>query len=271
MIKHDAHVHSPFCPHGSKDEFRKYIEELCKKNFHFVTFTEHAPLPTSFEDPTPTKDSAMTYSELEHYIESLNNLKKEYKGQINILVGLEVDYIRICENETKAMLDTYGPYLDDGILSVHFLPAGSSHICLDYDEKAFQQLIKYYGHIEQVYRAYYREIHASILSALGSFKPKRIGHITLIKKFIELFPYTMSEHVRQSAATCLAEVAKHGLELDFNTAGLRKPHADGIYLEKWMITEAKQKNIPLVYGSDAHQARDAGFGYEFFEHLCDSN
>lgn len=32
-----------------------------------------------------------------------------------------------------------------------------------------------------------------------------------------------------------------------------------------MIEEAKQKNIPLVYGSDAHQAKDAGFGYEHYE------
>ena len=39
MLKRDGHVHSPFCPHGSKDEFRYYIEELCKKGFQSVSFT----------------------------------------------------------------------------------------------------------------------------------------------------------------------------------------------------------------------------------------
>ncbi|MGR3207824.1 histidinol-phosphatase HisJ [Bacillus glycinifermentans] len=267
MLKRDGHVHSPFCPHGSKDEFRQYIEELCKKGFHSVTFTEHAPLPPSFVDPTPGKDSAMPMASLERYLKSLTALKKEYEGQIDILIGLEVDYIRAFEREIQSFLDDFGPVLDDGILSVHFLPAGESHICLDYDDAAFQQLIRHYGTIEEVYLAYYQEIFSSIVSSLGVFKPKRIGHLTLIKKFVKLFPYTMSEKVRQLVSSCLTEAAARGLELDFNTSGLRKPHAGDIYLEKWMIEEAKQKNIPLVYGSDAHQAKDAGFGYERFEHI----
>ncbi|QII50228.1 histidinol-phosphatase HisJ [Bacillus paralicheniformis] len=265
MLKRDGHVHSPFCPHGSKDEFRYYIEELCKKGFRSVSFTEHAPLPPSFTDPTPEKDSAMPISELDRYIERLTDLKEEYKGQLDVLIGLEVDYIRAFEHETKAFLDQYGTHLDDSILSVHFLPAGSSYICLDYDEKAFQQLIGCYGSTEQVYLAYYDEIYSSIVSPLGAFKPKRIGHITLAKKFVKLFPYTLSESVRKSVSSCLDEAAKRGFELDFNTSGLRKPYAGDVYMEEWMIKEAEQKNIPLVFGSDAHQAEDAGFGYEHFE------
>ncbi|MCY8035249.1 histidinol-phosphatase HisJ [Bacillus sonorensis] len=265
MLKRDAHVHSPFCPHGTKDEFRQYIEELCKKGFESVTFTEHAPLPPSFTDPTPQQDSAMPMAALERYMERLTQLKQEYKRQIEIRIGLEVDYIRAFEREIEAFLDQYGSGLDDGILSVHFLPAGSSHICLDYDEDAFQKLIRHYGTIEQVYLAYYQEIFSSIVSSLGAWKPKRIGHITLVKKFVKLFPYTMSGEVRRLASSCLTEAAERGLELDFNTSGLRKPYAGAIYLEEWMIEEAKQKNIPLVYGSDAHQAKDAGFGYEHYE------
>lgn len=82
----------------------------------------------------------MPISQLGRYIERLTELKEEYRGQLDILIGLEVDYIRAFEHETKAFLDQYGTHLDDSILSVHFLPAGSSYICLDYDEKAFQQI-----------------------------------------------------------------------------------------------------------------------------------
>lgn len=31
MLKRDGHVHSPFVRTDQKDEFRYYIEELCKK------------------------------------------------------------------------------------------------------------------------------------------------------------------------------------------------------------------------------------------------
>ncbi|MGO4075935.1 histidinol-phosphatase HisJ, partial [Staphylococcus aureus] len=113
-------------------------------------------------------------------------------GQLIVKTGLEVDFIKEYEEETRTFLDCYGPELDDAILSVHFLPAGDEYICLDFDEHAFQQLISIYGSIEQVYQSYYDQIHSSILSSLGQYKPKRIGHITLVQKFKQLFPYEMS-------------------------------------------------------------------------------
>ncbi|MFP3326314.1 histidinol phosphatase, partial [Planococcus sp. SIMBA_160] len=78
------------------------------------------------------------FQDLEAYLTKLDQLKQEYKGQLIVKTGLEVDYIKEYEEETSAFLDCYGPELDDGILSVHFLPAGDEYICLDYDEHAFQ-------------------------------------------------------------------------------------------------------------------------------------
>ncbi|MBJ7897350.1 histidinol-phosphatase HisJ [Bacillus atrophaeus] len=268
MLKRDGHIHTPFCPHGSKDAFTLYIEEAIKKGFQSITFTEHAPLPPSFNDPTPLQDSAMTHASLERYLNELSGLKKEYSGQIDILTGLEVDYISGYEHEIKSFLDTYGPSLDDSILSVHFLPAGSSFLCLDYDEHTFKELIAVYGSVENVYEQYYNEIYSSIVASIGPFKPRRIGHLTLVKKFAKLFPYEMSATVRKLVSRCLDAIKANGMELDFNTAGLRKTYAGEIYLEEWMIAAAKQKKIPLVYGSDAHQAQDIGYSYESYRNAA---
>lgn len=49
MLKQDAHLHTPFCPHGTLDPFHSYIEKAMKKGFDSITFTEHAPLPLRFE------------------------------------------------------------------------------------------------------------------------------------------------------------------------------------------------------------------------------
>ncbi|PJZ00232.1 MULTISPECIES: histidinol-phosphatase HisJ [Bacillus] len=264
MQKRDGHIHTPFCPHGSNDTLRQYAEEALKKGFQSITFTEHAPLPPSFADPTPLKDSAMAHDSLERYIDDISLLKKEYRGQIHIQTGLEVDYIAAFEDEITLLLDTYGPYLDDSILSVHFLRAGSSYLCLDYDEHTFKELISACGSIEAVYEKYYRSIYSSIVASLGSYKPKRVGHITLVQKFIKLFPYSMSKQIRGLVSQCLNAIGENGMALDFNTSGLRKTYAGGIYIEDWMINEAKQKKIPLVFGSDAHQAGDVGYAYETF-------
>ena len=75
ILKKDGHIHTPFCPHGTTDPFEKYIEKAIDNNFSQITFTEHAPLPTNFVDPTPDKDSGMNPKLLTAYIEKLKQLK----------------------------------------------------------------------------------------------------------------------------------------------------------------------------------------------------
>ncbi|MBT2574088.1 histidinol-phosphatase HisJ [Bacillus sp. ISL-51] len=270
MKKRDAHIHTPFCPHGSKDELAQYVEKAIEKGFDSITFTEHAPLPPSFQDPVPLQDSAMASRQLEAYLDRLSQLKKEYKGQISILTGLETDYITGYEEETAAFLDTYGPSLDDSILSVHFLKAGPAYFCLDYDEHTFKELITRFGSTEAVYEQYYQAVYSSIVTPLGPYKPKRVGHITLVKKFVRLFPYRMSPHIKDLVSRCLDAVKEHGMELDFNTSGLRKKFAGEAYMEDWMADQAKQKKIPLIFGSDAHQAEDVGYSYETYRSTVNS-
>lgn len=114
----------------------------------------------------------MAQASLERYIHEISGLKKEYRGQFSIRTGLEVDYIAEFEDEITLFLDTYGPYLDDSILSVHFLRTDSSYLCLDYDEHTFKELISACGSIEAVYEQYYRSIYSSIVASLGVYKPK---------------------------------------------------------------------------------------------------
>lgn len=62
----------------------------------------------------------MDFHRLEAYLTELNQLKKQYKRDIVISTGLEIDYISGFESETTEFLNNYGSYLDDSILSVHF-------------------------------------------------------------------------------------------------------------------------------------------------------
>ena len=50
IIERDGHIHSPYCPHGSKDSFDDYINEAIKKGIKEITFTEHLPVPNNFMD-----------------------------------------------------------------------------------------------------------------------------------------------------------------------------------------------------------------------------
>jgi histidinol-phosphatase (PHP family) len=256
----DGHVHSKFCPHGSNDTFQTYIEHAMELGITEISFTEHAPLPVGFIDPTPLQDSAMKMEDLPIYLEELAILRDKYKGKITIHTGLEVDFIEGFESETTAFLNKYGSYLSDSILSVHFLKHEGKYDCLDYSPDVFGDMIKRYGGIEKVYECYYQTLLLSIRSNLGSYKPKRIGHMTLVNKFQKKYPCPVS--FNKEIRNILKEVKERDYELDYNGAGTAKPLCREPYPPTAIANQAIQFNITMVYGSDAHQAKELFQGYE---------
>ncbi|WLR50232.1 histidinol-phosphatase HisJ [Bacillus tianshenii] len=258
-MKIDGHIHTPYCPHGSKDSFEEYIEQAIKQDFSTITFTEHAPLPPSFEDPTPDKDSSMPFQQLENYLKTLTDLKKKYANDIHIQTGLEIDFIEGFEQETTDFLQTYGHLLDDSILSVHFLKQNDHYFCLDFSDDTFQEMIHSFGITAKIYEAYFHTVKQSIKADLGPYKPKRIGHITLVHKFQKRFPCDLS--FERETTELLQLVKSNGLELDYNAAGLSKPLCGEPYPTEKLVKQAASMGIPLVYGSDAHQANDVGQHY----------
>jgi histidinol-phosphatase (PHP family) len=256
----DGHIHTPFCPHGTKDSFERYIEKAISLGLKEISFTEHAPLPLNFSDPTPQKDSAMRIEDLETYFETITFLKEKYLNKIKINRGLEVDYIEGFEDETRYFLTKYGSYIDDSILSVHFLKRDSSYYCLDYSPDVFEEMITIFNGIDNIYKSYFKTLLKSIQSDLGFYKPKRIGHITLVHKFQKKFPIQHS--FEQEIMSVLFNMKEHQLQLDYNGAGVNKPLCKEAYPPNWVIKKAIDLSIPLVYGSDAHQAKDLQQGID---------
>ncbi|KIL46340.1 histidinol-phosphatase HisJ [Jeotgalibacillus campisalis] len=254
MKLRDGHVHSPYCPHGTKDSFKMYIERALKLGYTELSFTEHAPLPPSFEDPAPERDSGMKLEFLERYLFDLSLLKNEYKKDLIIHAGLEIDYIEGFEEETSRFIAEYGPALDDSILSVHFLLKDGNYDCMDFSDTVFSTMVTRYGSVDQVHDAYYQTVLASVKADLGPFKPKRIGHMTLSRKFQHRFKPAHSH--KKIISGILHEIKKGEYELDYNGAGIFKPYCLEPYPSDDIVKEAFSLGIPLVYGSDAHQSKD---------------
>jgi histidinol-phosphatase (PHP family) len=261
IFMRDGHVHTPFCPHGTKDSIEEYAERALLLGFKEITFAEHAPLPEGFIDPTPLKDSAMDFEKIDDYFMTIEKAKQKYKGILKINTGFEVDFIEGFEEETTLFLNKYGQYLDDAILSVHFLKnINGEYDCLDYSPNAFGRMIEQYGSVENVHLHYYQTVLCSIHSDLGPYKPKRLGHITLANKF--KLGYPTSKLFLEEMNEILECVSRKGYELDYNGAGTAKPLCREPYPPDWVIRQAVKLGIPLVYGSDAHQAKEIGQGLD---------
>ncbi len=252
----DGHVHSPYCPHGSKDSFESYIEAALNLGLKEITFTEHMTLPENFLPPEIITSSAPPIHELNSYIKDLKNLKSKYLGKITINIGFEVDYIEGYEEKTIELLNNYGSDLDESILSVHYIKIEDDYYPVALNSNEFAQLVTKLGSLEKVYDKYYETVLKSIQCDLGNFKPKRIGHPSLVRTFKTDYPliYTNTLILEQIAK----EMKKRNYELDLNTSGFRKPCCKEFYPSGTLYELLKYYNVPMIYGSDAHNSLDVG-------------
>lgn len=250
----DGHIHTQYCPHGSKDNMEAYVEEVMKCGLDEMSFTEHLPLPKNFEDPSPLKDSAMGIERIEEYLKEGQVLREKYKDKIKINIGVEVDYIEGYEEEIKELLNKYGTFLSDGILSVHMIKGNKRYYCIDFSVEEFEKIIDDLGSIDEVYNKYYDTLIMALESDLGTYKPKRIGHLNLVRKFNKEVPYNYEKHLPK-IEKILNIIKEKGYELDFNIAGLRKEECGELYIEGKVLDMAIEKEILMVLGSDSHSSK----------------
>ncbi|MGL5327633.1 MAG: histidinol-phosphatase HisJ [Peptostreptococcaceae bacterium] len=255
----DGHIHTQYCPHGSNDNVELYIKKAIEVGLDEITFTEHLPLPKNFIDPSPEKDSAMDINSLPKYIKEVSDLKKKYKDRIKINVGVEVDYIEGYEAETKALLDEYGAYFDDAILSVHILNINNDYYVLDYSKEEFGNISKLLNGVSDVYYKYYKTVKKALSADLGQYKPKRIGHLNLVRKFNQVYPYNYENNI--VLEELLIQIKEKGYELDYNVSGLWKEYCKEAYIHGPLLKLVKKYDIPMVLGSDSHSV----------EHMTKSN
>lgn len=259
-IKRDGHIHSPYCPHGTKDSFEMYVEQALNKGLEEMTFTEHMPFTRTFmEDKEFQDECAMDIKYIDSYIEDVKEIKKKYNGKIKINLGFEVDYVDGLDEEIKEMLDKYGENIEDSLLSVHFVKFNGKMQpvdCLEF----FEELLKETGSLEKIYDLYFETLLKSINADLGKYKPKRIGHPTLVRIFNNKYPIEYKN--LELMEKVVKAIKDNGYEIDFNTAGLRKPYCKETYPSGIFLELIKKYNVKVVYGSDSHKAEDVAKAFD---------
>lgn len=260
-INKDGHVHSPYCPHGTRDPFEDYIEKALEEGIQEISFTEHMPLPGYFMDNKKFLDECSpNEKQIEKYFEELKIIKEKYKNKIKINTGLEVDFIEGYEEKTTKILNKYGENLEDAILSVHFIKLDNGEYTDIDGIKGFEKALENLGTVEKVYDKYYETLLLSIKSDLGKYKPKRIGHPNLIRIFNKLYPIEYKN--KFILEEIVKEIKNRDYEVDVNTAGLRKSYCKELYVSSIFKELIEEYNVKKVYGSDSHTSKDVGRDFD---------
>lgn len=272
-MKRDGHTHTEYCPHGNVTDTELLIQKAIKLGFKEYSITEHAPLPKDCSsvaagDIAIWNTASMALNDVDHYFKKMAKLRKKYASEILIHIGFELDYFTDFEAWTTDFLNEYGPLTDDGLISVHFLPGNKGLRGVDYSFEEYKTgIVAHSGSFENAQALYYQTVIQSLEADLGKWKPNRLGHISLCQKFERFFdePVDYSKKNKALVLELLQKVKNKSYSLDLNTAGYFKEGYQQSYPPTWLIQEAKDLSIPLVYGSDTHALTDVGRGYEKIE------
>lgn len=275
-MKRDGHTHSVYCRHGSHEPTEAMIERAIDLGFDVYSVTEHAPLPPGFAQSLPYPADTVASLQLDpraldDYLHDMHRLKARFAPHIRILVGFELDYVPAYRDWTRRFLERVGPHIQDGVLSVHFLPAGDTWYGIDLTpEHMAEKILPHYGSLAGVERAYFALLASAVTEVLGPHKPTRIGHLTRSRMFQRDLPPAPPEEAHGLATACealLQTIRQHGYALDHNMSGLDHPGCGEPYPPHSVADRARAMGIPLVYGSDAHRVADVGRYYDCSESL----
>jgi len=266
MFKVDGHTHTQFCPHGCGDHVENMIERAIQLGFEEYHITEHTPIPDRFMNLLEPKEKihdniAMPEREVDRYIKEMLNVKYKYKNKIKIKIGFEVDYLPTEVPWMKNFLQEYGEYCDAdaGLISVHYIEALNDWRCVDRTpDDVIDHIIPKYGSLGNYQKAYYDLVRESVLVDLGDYKPRKIGHLTVVDKFRKVVGVAASEAIDQQIFELLRLIKEKSYCLDYNHAGLFKPLCGETYPPEKVVEQARQLDIQLIYGSDAHGVKDVG-------------
>jgi len=241
-MKINYHIHTTFSDGSSR--MSDYCKTAVHKGFKEIAFTDHL---TIYPD-----GSAGFYSlnelMLENYVREVRNVSEKYRDKLNVRLGVEVDYIPGNEEILETVL---GDYEFDLIIgSVHFV----DEICIDSskDKALVEKEVR-----ENGFNSFYSKYLYLVGKAVETGFFNIVGHMDLVR--IWGFNPTDGSFEEQEV---LSLVKNKKMCLEVSSRGLRQP-VNSIYPSQRIMKKARELEIPLTVGTDAHSIEEIDYAYDF--------
>ena len=222
------HTHTYRCGHAEGGE-RDYIERALQSGLKILGFSDHTPY--DFFDSEPrNRPMRMMPEELPGYAASLRALAEEYRGRIEIRLGVEAEYYPKYFTRLLELLRENG--VEYMILGQHFLGNEIGDAYAGRPTLDRKQLSRYVS---------------QTVEALETGLFTCFAHPDLIH-----FVGSRSVYDREMRALCRAALAS-GTPLEINLLGVREGRH---YPNERFWQFAAEEGNPVVLGCDAHRPDD---------------
>ncbi|MTH54010.1 histidinol-phosphatase HisJ family protein [Bacillus mangrovi] len=241
-MKFDFHTHHDRCGHAVQS-IRDYIESAISNNLDIIGISDHSPHLYSEEDHLYPGIS-MAKSHFPEYAEEVLQLKKEYEGRIEVLLGVESDFFPEHLAQYKKFYEQFP--LDYIIGSVHFVDGASI-----FKKDRWEGLST--AQKQQTKENYYQMIGQSARSGVFQI----LGHIDAMKGYYPEFSAIQTD----AADRTLQIIAEADVAIEINTSGKNK-YCGGWYPSHELLERALHHGVKVTFGSDAHKPERVGDDFE---------
>lgn len=221
------HTHTFRCGHAVGTD-REYVENAIKSGIKILGFSDHAPY--TFEDGHISCWRIPKEKE-EDYVNSITALKEEYKNDIEIHLGYEMEYY------PKEFNDMYN-YVKN--LKAEYLILGQHN--LGETEKEFHPTPVPCDDINKLNK--YTEL---ITEAIKTEKFLYVAHP-------DIFRFTGKKEIFYNALLKIANTAKeYNMPLEINFLGIRDNRH---YPSATFFEACRDSGCKVIFGADAHDPKD---------------
>lgn len=244
----NLHTHSHFC--DGKEAPEEYVQRAIDLGFHTLGFSSHAPVP--FKNHFAVKEER-----LDEYLNTIRNLRKNYKTQIQILLSLEIDYI---PGITKDFIEfSKSCNLDYTIGGVHLIRNKEIDDLWFIDgprqepyDDGLQKLFN--GNGRRGVEAYYNQV----LEMIATQKPDIVAHLDKIKMHNKNRYFSEDEGWYKNIVWKILKFIsdESNTIIEVNTRGLYKKRADTFFPSPEILEQINHLNIPVTLSSDAHRPEE---------------
>ena len=241
-MKFDLHTHHDRCGHAV-GKIEDYIQAAIKVDLQVIGISDHTPFFASPEDQ-PYPGIAMAKSEFPHYVHEVLRLKEVYRDQIEVLLGVEADFL---PESLKVYQEELAKYPFDYII-------GSVH---ETNGKTIFDKRRWEGLQEADY-VREKERYFSLIQQSAKCKVFDIlGHIDAIKARCPEMDQVKTEIVDET----LKVIAECDIAIEVNTSGKTK-ECGGWYPSAEILERACFYGVNVTFGSDSHEPRRVADDWE---------
>ncbi len=238
MIRANFHTHTNYC--DGQDSVAEMAEEASVLGMTALGFSGHATNPY---DPCGMSD-------VPHYVSDVLAMKEQYKGRLEIYLGVEDDL--------------HGPRpafeRDYTIGSAHFVEAGGVHYAVDESPEAFQRAIRE-GFGSDPYaltRAYFENVAQLRTRTRCDF----VGHFDLVAKYNDGLFDEDDPRYTGPALEALEVLCRDGGVLEINTGAMARGCREIPYPIPRFLRAAQDFGAAIVLSSDCHDRRKLLYAFD---------